>query len=94
MSLPYQKITVYISEGARYHGTSVYNAILEYIRDLKLVARCIVNRGMAGYYENGEISTAKILDLSYNLPLTIEVILPAADLETVLLVIEEMVEME
>ncbi len=91
MSLQYKRITIYSSENVQYQGKLLDHAIIDYFRSLHLAARCIVNRGTIGYYENGEISTAQILDLSYNLPLTIEILIPSADLETVLPVIEEMV---
>lgn len=91
MSLRYQRIKIYTSEEARCGGKSSPNAIIDYVRSRKLAARCMVYRGIAGCYENGELATTGILDLSYNLPLTIEVILPAADLGSVLPRIEEMV---
>ena len=91
MSLPYKRIKIYTSEDVHWHGKVLYNAVIEYIRSLKLAARCIVTRGIAGLYENGEISTSNILDLSYNLPITIEVMIPAADIETILPRLEEMV---
>jgi CBS domain-containing protein len=91
MSLQYKRITIYSSENVQYQGKLLDHAIIDYLRGLHLAARCIVNRGTVGYYENGEISTAQILDLSYNLPLRIEILIPSAELETVLPVIEKMV---
>lgn len=91
MTLQYKKIRIYTSEEVHWQGKTLSNAVIDYLRGLKLAARCTVNRGIAGYYENGEIATANILDLSYNLPLTIEIVIPAADLESVLPRIEEMV---
>ena len=90
MALQYKKIIIYTSEDVHWHGKTLSSAVVELIRSLKLAARCIVNRGLAGCYENGEVATANILDLSYNLPLTIEVIIPAAALDTVLPQLEEM----
>ncbi|TCL75290.1 PII-like signaling protein [Hydrogenispora ethanolica] len=80
MSLQYKKIRIFTSENVRWHGKILYNAVIEYVRSLKLAARCIVNRGIAGYYENGEISATNILDLSYHLPVTIELLIPEAEL--------------
>lgn len=86
MSLKYKIIRIFTSEEeVHWHGKPLYNAIMEYIRSLKLAARCTINRRIAGCYENGEISTQTILDLSMNLPLTIEIFLPAAEAESVLL---------
>jgi CBS domain-containing protein len=91
MSLKYKVIKIYTSEDIHWHGKVLYNAIIEYIRSLKLAARCSINRGIAGCYETGEVSTQNLLDLSYNLPITIEIILPAVELEMVLSHLEEMV---
>jgi len=49
-------------------------------------------RGLGGCYENGEIATQGIEVLSFNMPLKIEIILPAPELDLVLPVVEEMVE--
>jgi CBS domain-containing protein len=91
MPLKYKIIRIFTSEEVHWRGKPLYNAVIEYIRGLKLAARCTINRGIAGCYENGEISTQNILDLSMNLPLTIEILLPAAEVESVLLHLEEMV---
>jgi CBS domain-containing protein len=91
MSLKYKLIRIFTSEEVHWYGKPLYNAIIEYIRGLKLAARCVINRGIAGFYENGEISTQNILDLSINLPLTIEILLPATEIDLVLPHLEEMV---
>lgn len=91
MSLQYKIIRIFIGEEVHWHGKPLYNAIIEYIRSLKLAARCVVHRGIAGCYENGEISTQNILDLSYNLPVTIEILLPATEIDPVLSHLETMV---
>ena len=60
------------------------DAVVEYVRDLKLAARCTISRGIGGCYENGEMTTGRLEILSYNLPLHIEIVLPAAACEQVL----------
>ena len=91
MPLKYKIIRIFTSEEVHWHGKPLYNVIIEYIRSLKLAARCSIHRGIAGCYENGEISTLNILDLSVNLPLTIAILLPAAEVNSVLAHLEEMV---
>lgn len=92
MTANYQVIEVYIREDAHRHGKPLYEAIIELIRGQKIMARSMVTRGIAGCYENGEISTHTILDLSYHLPLKIEIILPETDLDKLYSAIEEMVD--
>lgn len=91
MTLKYKIIKIYTSEDIHWHGKLLYNAIIEYIRSLKLASRCTIHRGIAGCFENGEIATQSILDFSYNLPLTIEIVLPTIELDTVISHLEEMV---
>ena len=91
MALDYKVIEIFTSEEVHWHGKPLYEAIVEYIRGMKIAARCIVSRGIAGCYENGDVATTKILDLSFNMPLKIEIILPAGELDLVLPTIEEMV---
>lgn len=87
----YNIIEVFTREDARWQGKPVHDAIIKFIRDRKMAARVMVSKGVAGCYENGEVSTLTILDLSVNMPVKIEIILPHSELETVLPIIEEMV---
>ena len=90
MALAYHVIEIYTSEEARYQGQPLYQAVLERVRGLKIAARGVVTKAVAGCYENGEIATHGIEVLSFNMPLKIEIVLPAAELEVVLPLIEEM----
>ncbi|HON92376.1 MAG: DUF190 domain-containing protein [Phycisphaerae bacterium] len=87
----YKTIQVHTSEDIRWRGKPLSDAILTFVRDLKLVARCEVTRGVAGCYENGELATSKIEILSFKMPLKIEIVLPASEAERVLPTIREMV---
>lgn len=87
----YKLITVYTSEDARWHGKSVSEAIVTFVRGLKLAARCAVTRGIAGCYENGELATTTIEVLSYKMPLKVEIVLPTSEAERVLPTVQDMV---
>ncbi len=91
MSLKYSMIEIFTQEEARYRHRPVYEAIVEQVRGLKTAARCIVIKGMEGCYENGEIATRNILELSYNMPVKIEILLPAAERDRLLSTVQEMV---
>jgi CBS domain-containing protein len=84
MPINYSLIEVFTNEEAKYQGKSVPEAVVEHVRRLKIAARCMVTRGIDGCYENGEVATQKILVLSMNMPLKIEVILPSGELDRVL----------
>ncbi len=91
MPVAYRVIEVFTSEEARWEGRPVWEAILELVRRSDLAARCTVSRALAGCYENGEMASASLEVLSFNMPIKIEVILPAAQLDALLPRIEEMV---
>ncbi|MGW8186249.1 MAG: DUF190 domain-containing protein [Desulfobacterales bacterium] len=82
--LHYNAIEIFTSEEARYRKKPVADAVVQYIKDLKIAARCIVTRGVAGCYESGEVATGRIVILSFNMPIRIYIVLPAAETERVL----------
>ena len=82
--LNYKAIEIFTSEEARCQGKPAADAVIQYIRDLKIAARCIVTRGIAGCYENGEVTTQKLEVFSFNLPVRIYIVLPAAETERAL----------
>jgi CBS domain-containing protein len=92
MSIRYAFIEIFTSEEARWKGTLLSKAIVEFIAHLGIAARCMVIRGHGGCYENGEISTGTIEVLSYTMPLKIEIVLPASELSLALPTIEDMVD--
>jgi PII-like signaling protein len=91
LNLSYTRIRIYTSEKARHAGKSVPQAVVHYLHGLRIGARCSVFRGEEGLYENGEISTDAVTDLSYNLPLLIDVFVPAEQGQAVLSVLRAMV---
>ncbi len=90
--LNYKVIEIFTSQEARWEGKPLYSAIVEFVNGLKIPARSIVTRGIEGSYESGEIATGMIEVLSYNMPVRVAIILPAADFDRVLSRVEEMVE--
>jgi CBS domain-containing protein len=89
--LRYKVIEIFTSEEERWHGKPLYSALVEYVNGLKIAARTLVTRGIEGSYENGEVATRRLEVLSYNMPVRITIILPAAEFDRVLSMIEEMV---
>ena len=87
----YKKIEIFTSEEARWEGRPLYDAIVQLVHDLKIAARCLVTRGIEGSYESGEIATGRLEVLSYNMPVRITIIVPAAESERILSKAEEMV---
>jgi len=91
MKVPYNVIEVFTSEEARFEGRPVTDAVLDMLRQTRIAARCLVSRGQAGYYENGEVASARLEVLATNLPLKIEIILPGPELDVILPRVTEIV---
>jgi uncharacterized protein len=70
---PARKLIVTVNESDRWHGRSVYNALLELFQHKRL-AGATVTRGIAGWSGHGAIQTVNVLDLSASLPVRIEVV--------------------
>jgi CBS domain-containing protein len=87
----YTVIEIYTGESARSDGRHLSEAVLEYVRKLKAPTRLVVFKGTEGCYENGEVSTQKIMDLSTNLPVKMEIVLPSAEADAVVANLQEMV---
>jgi len=89
--LQYKKIEIFTSEEARWEGRPLYAAIVQFVHDLKIAARCLVTRGVEGSYESGEIATGRLEVLSYNMPVCVTIVAPAAESEKILSKAAEMV---
>lgn len=91
MMQPYKIIDIFVSEAASWQGKPLAAGLVQYIHDLKIAARCMVTKGTEGAYENGEIATSRFEVLSYNLPVRITIVAPAAEAQRILSRVEAMV---
>ncbi len=87
----YKIIEIFTSEEVRWQGHPLYDAIVQFVHDLKIAARCMVTRGIEGAYESGEIATGRLEVLSYNMPMRITIVVPAIESERILSRMEQMV---
>ena len=92
MSIEYKMIEIFTSEKVRYRHRPVAEAILQLVQDRQIAGRCHVSKGTDACYETGEMATQNLLELSYNLPLKIEILLPSADVATLLPLLEGILE--
>jgi CBS domain-containing protein len=76
--LHYKAIDILTTEQAKFRNQPLADAVIDYVRGLKIAARCMVTRGIGGCYESGEVTTSRLEVLSYNLPIRISIVLPAA----------------
>lgn len=75
MHLPEQswRLCVYIGESDRWQGAPLYEAIVLKARELHLAGATVL-RGPMGFGASSRLHTAKILRLSEDLPIVIEIV--------------------
>ena len=75
MHLPHEAmlLRVFIGESDRWHHSPLYEAIVLKARELHLAGATVL-RGPMGYGKSSRLHTAKILRLSMDLPLVIEIV--------------------
>ena len=87
---PAKWLRIYVGERDHWHGKPLYVAILDLLRH-EGIAGATVFRGIAGYGASGLLHTTRIVQLSIDLPVVIEVIDSAERIAAVLPKIDEMV---
>ncbi|MPZ70597.1 MAG: DUF190 domain-containing protein [Actinobacteria bacterium] len=83
-------LRIFIGESDTWHGKPLYEAIVLRLREEGLAGATVI-RGIEGFGAHSHLHTARILRLSQDLPLVIEVVDQADRLERVLPVLDEMV---
>ena len=82
---------IHIGESDKWHGKPLYDAIVEILRKDGFSGVTVL-RGVAGYGGSSVYHTDKILRLSQDLPIVLEVIESAERIEGILPRLDEMVE--
>jgi hypothetical protein len=81
---------VFIGESDKYQGRPLYEALLERFRK-KGLAGATVLRGVAGFGASSKVHTDKVLRLSLDLPLIIEVVETDEVIQAILPDLNEMI---
>ncbi len=84
-------LTIYIGEGDRYHHRPLYQVLVERLRKEGLAGATVV-RGIEGFGRASLIHTASILRMSEDLPIVITVVDKEERIDSILPIIDEMVE--
>jgi PII-like signaling protein len=92
MKIPEQGylLRVFIGESDKWHGQPLYEAIVLKARELHLAGATVL-RGPMGFGANSRLHTAKILRLSEDLPMVIEIVDAKEKIDELLVRIDEMV---
>jgi len=81
---------VFIGESDKYHGKPLYEVLLERFRK-KGLAGATVLRGVAGFGASSKVHTDKVLRLSLDLPLIIEVVETEETIQAILPDLDELI---
>jgi hypothetical protein len=84
-------VRIFIGESDRWHGKPLYQAIVQRVREEGLAGATVV-RGIEGFGADSHLHTSRILRLSEDLPIVIEIVDTAENVERVLPLLDEMVE--
>ncbi len=83
-------LRVFIGEGDKWHGQPLYEAIVLKARELHLAGATVL-RGPMGFGAHSRLHTAKVLRLSEDLPIVIEIVDSREKIDELLPHIDEMV---
>ena len=83
-------LRIFIGESDRWRGRPLYQAIVERVRAEGLAGATVI-RGIEGFGADSRLHTARILRLSEDLPVLIEIVDSAEQIERILPVLDEMV---
>jgi PII-like signaling protein len=81
---------IFIGESDKYQGQPLYEALIKKFRE-KGLAGATVLRGAAGFGASSTVHTDKILRLSLDLPLIIEIVETEEAIESILPELDEMI---
>jgi len=85
-----QLLRIFLGESDQWEGIPLYEAIILKARELNIAGATML-RGMMGYGAASRIHTAKILRLSEDLPVIVEIVDSAEKIAILLPFIDEMV---
>jgi uncharacterized protein len=83
-------LRIFIGESDHHHGKPLYEAIVMKARELH-VAGATVLRGPMGYGKSSRLHSAKILRLSEDLPMVVEIVDAAEKIDQFLRVLDGMI---
>jgi uncharacterized protein len=86
-----QLLRIFIGESDRWHGVPLYEALVAKARELGLAGATVL-RGITGFGAHSRIHTAKVLRLSTDLPIVVEIVDRPERIEALLPYLDEMVE--
>jgi len=93
MEIPHDAVLlrIFIGESDRWHHQPLYEAIVLKAREMHLAGATVL-RGSMGFGKSSRLHTAKILRLSFDLPLVIEIVDAEEKIQEFLPILNEMMQ--
>jgi len=85
-----RQVTIFINSTDQWHGRALYTAIVQTCQQ-KGIAGATVTRCMEGYGAGHHLHTTRLLELTENMPVRIEIIDAPERIEPLLAALEEMI---
>ncbi len=86
-----QRLTIYVSEAETWHGKPLYDAILNEARTRQLAGATVL-RAMMGFGPHRHIHSTRVMRLSEDLPVVLEIVDDQEKIQAFLPVLDGMVE--
>ena len=83
-------VRIFIGESDRWHGQPLYEAIVRRVREQGLAGATVL-RGIEGFGANSHLHTTRILRLSQDLPVVVEIVDTDERIDSILPTLDEMV---
>lgn len=83
-------VTIYVNSTDQWHGQPLYTAIVHLCSE-RGIAGATVSRAVEGYGGSGRLHTSRLLELSENLPVRIEIVDMAERIDPLLAALEPMI---
>lgn len=86
-----KRLRIFLGEAREWHGKPLYQALVE-VAQQQGAAGATVMRGIEGFGPERHLSTERLLDVSENLPITIDIVDGEEQIEALLPLLETMVQ--
>jgi uncharacterized protein len=83
-------LRIFVGDSDRWHGRALYEAIVLRARELHMAGATVL-RGCMGYGRSSRLHTAKLLEVSTDLPVVIEIVDTEEMIRSFMPVVDEMV---
>lgn len=83
-------LRIFIGESDRWHGKPLYEAIVEEVRKAGMAGATVL-RGIEGFGADSRLHTSRILRLSEDLPIVIEVVDRQSEIDRLLAMLDHMI---